>query len=41
MDDRLLREFAWALDEAYEELAELLVTDSPAAAGGEDEDAHD
>jgi hypothetical protein len=30
VDAELLRQFAWAVDEAYEELAHLLVTHSPA-----------
>ena len=29
VDADLLRQFAWAVDEAYEELARLLVTNSP------------
>jgi len=41
VDDRLLREFAWALEEAYEELAQLLVTkwaDTADASGEQHED---
>jgi hypothetical protein len=40
VDAGLLRQFAWAVDEAYEELAQLLVTDSPAQGddGEPDED---
>jgi len=30
VDAGLLRQFAWAVEEAYEELARLLVTNSPA-----------
>jgi hypothetical protein len=39
VDDRLLREYAWALDEAYEEVADLLVTNwaERADAGGDEQ----
>jgi hypothetical protein len=41
VDDRLLREFAWAVEEAYEEVAYLLVTKSGQEADGGAEEQKD
>jgi hypothetical protein len=36
VDAALLRQFEWAIDEAYEDLAQLLVTDLPAEEAGDE-----